>query len=234
MRPNKRLGITVFFPCFNDEHSIGKLVCSSDLILSDISPDYELIVIDDGSTDNSRAVLERTAKKIKHLKLIFHGKNRGYGGVLKSGFETATKELVFYTDGDGQYDVGELPLMVELMTDDVDFINGIKMERKDYVYRIIVGNLYNFLVRWVFVLPIFDVDCDFRLIRRSLLKKISLSSSSGAVCVELVKGAQLNGGRFRQISVHHYERAHGTSQFFKPFRILHTFWELLVLRLRLV
>ncbi|HEX6324287.1 MAG TPA: glycosyltransferase, partial [Vicinamibacterales bacterium] len=160
--------------------------------------------------------------------------NRGYGGALRSGFAAATKELVFYTDGDGQYDVRELPLLVMLMSSDTDFVNGVKMKRQDPAYRVHVGNLHQFLMRWVFWLPIRDVDCDFRLIRRRILERIELRSTSGSICVELVKHAQRAGAEFREVSVHHYARKFGASQFFRPGRIIGTYLHLAAVWLELM
>lgn len=226
--------ISVFFPCYNDAKSIGKLVEDALGVLPKLSKDYEVIVIDDHSKDSSASVLRRLAQKHPKLKLIFHKTNQGYGGVLKDGFTHASKDIVFYTDGDGQYDVKELPLLVSLLTDDVDFVNGIKMSRHDPNYRIFIGNLYSFFTRWLFWLPTYDVDCDFRLIRSDLLKKLNLKSDSGSICVELVKKAQRAGARFRQVSIHHYQRRFGNSQFFRPERILSTLKELSFLWIRLI
>lgn len=234
MPPVKKPSISVFFPCYNDEKSIGSLVVNSLSVLKKISSSYEVIVIDDGSKDSSREVLQHLVQKNKQInkfvsneiKLIFHKKNKGYGGALKSGFKAATKSLVFYTDGDGQYDVKELPILLSLMTGKTNFVNGIKMTRQDPTYRIVLGNLYSLIARWGFWLPIYDVDCDFRLIKRSIIKKISLKSNSGSICIELVKKAQRAGGVFRQVSIHHYNRRFGNSQFFRLNRILSTFIEL--------
>ena len=223
----KSPSISVFFPCYNDEKSIGLLVQDADQILKKIARDYEIIVIDDGSTDNSREVLKNLKNNFKKLKLVFHLTNQGYGGALKTGFKTASKELVFYTDGDGQYDVKELPLLISLMTKDVNFINGIKMTRRDSNYRVFLGNLHKFINRWLFWLPVYDVDCDFRLIRKSIIDKINLHSSSGSICVELVKKSQRVGAIFREVSVHHYERKWGSSQFFKPAKIVKTYIDIL-------
>lgn len=234
MSKNKKSSISVFFPCYNDAQSINKLVRDAFLVLPRLASDYEVIVVDDGSTDRSPQVLKNLVKEYKKLKLVFHDRNLGYGGALRSGFASASGDLVFYTDGDGQYDVKELPLLFGAMGNSVDFVNGIKSSRYDPTYRVLLGNFYSFLARWVFWLPVYDVDCDFRLMRKTILQKIQLKSNSGSICVELVKKAQRAGARFRQISVHHYERRWGNSQFFQTKRILKTFWELFFLWIELI
>lgn len=231
----RRPSISVFFPCYNDAQTIGGLVEKAIATLNKITNKYEVIVVEDGSSDDSREVLRGLAKKYPLVfRPVYHARNRGYGGALKSGFKKARYDLIFYTDGDGQYDVCELPLLYSLMTRDVNFVNGIKMERQDFAYRVIVGNFYALLMRWAFFLPIYDVDCDFRLIRRSLIEKLNLKSSSGSICVELVKKAQKAGARFRQVSVHHYPRKYGESQFFKPMRLVKTLMELVPLWWKLI
>lgn len=223
---NNSKTLTIFFPCYNDSKTIGKLVKEALRVAKTLVKDYEVLVIDDGSTDNSRKILQELAKKEKHFRLIVHPKNRGYGGALRTGFKEAKGDLIFYTDGDGQYDVAELPLLFSLLTSDISFVNGIKMERKDPTYRIFIGNLYNFFVRWAFWLPVYDTDCDFRLIRKSLLNKFDLNKNTGCICVELVKKSHRAKAVFRQVSVHHFERPFGKSQFFKPKRIFLTLIEL--------
>jgi len=230
MKKKSLPSISVFFPCYNDSLSIGKLIDDAHELLPTLADKYEVIVIDDGSCDGSQQVLREYKKKYpKTFRPVFHSKNKGYGGALKDGFKNARYDLVFYTDGDGQYDVSELPLLFSLMTKDVNFVNGIKMERQDFAYRVIVGNFYALCMRWAFMLPIYDVDCDFRLIRRTLLSKLSLKSDSGSICVELVKKSQKAGARFRQVSVHHYPRKFGNSQFFNPRHLIKTFGEIIPL-----
>ena len=222
MRPS----ISAFFPCYNDSNTIGDLVTEAERQLQQLTDDYEIIVVNDGSSDNSAEVLRTLAAAMPRLRVVTHERNRGYGGALRSGFAAATKELVFYTDGDGQYDVRELPILVMLLTDDTDFVNGIKMRRQDPTYRIHAGNLHRFFMRWLFWLPIDDVDCDFRLVRRRIVDGIELHSTSGSICVELVKHAQRAGAQFREVSVHHYARRYGQSEFFKPGKILSTYLHL--------
>src|SRR5687768_2913633 len=187
MIASPRLSISVFFPCYNDAHTIGALVERAGEVLATVADDYEIIVVNDGSRDDSAAVLRALQERLTRLIVVTHETNRGYGGALRSGFARASKELVFYTDGDGQYDVGELPIMLMLLTDDTHFVNGMKMTRQDPPHRVVIGNLHRFVTRWAFWLPINDVDCDFRLIRRSIVERVVLRSGSGSICVELVK-----------------------------------------------
>lgn len=229
-----RQSISAFFPCYNDAKTIGSLVEYAIKVLKKLTPDYEVIVVNDGSTDNSQGVLDKLKQKYKTLKVVTHSANRGYGGALKSGFAKASKDLIFYTDGDGQYDVGELTLLFQIMTPDVSFVNGIKMRRSDPGHRVFLGNLHRFVNRWLFWLPVYDVDCDFRLIRRSVIKNIKLASNSGSICIELVKKAERAGAVFRQVSVHHYDRKYGQSQFFKFPKILATYWDIGILWVKLM
>lgn len=227
--------VSVFFPCYNDQYSIKKIVEDAFSVLKKEAAKFEVIVVNDGSTDKSRKVLENLKNQYRDFSIINHEKNLGYGKALSSGFKAAKYEWIFYTDGDGQYDVKELPKLLKLIGDDFDFINGIKIARSDPTYRIIIGDLYSFVARWIFWLPVTDVDCDFRLIRKRIIDKINLESSSGVICIELVKKAQRQNARFLQVSVSHHERKWGHSQFFVPNRIIKTlFYELPILWLKLM
>ena len=229
-----RPSISAFLPCYNDAGSIGRLVVDLRATLHTLTDDFEIIVVNDGSQDGSERVLRELQSEVAELKIITHLQNRGYGSALRSGFANATKDLIFYTDGDGQYDVKELAILVMLLSDDVDFVNGAKMTRQDPAYRVHIGNLHKFVMRWAFWLPIVDVDCDFRLIRKSVIDRIHLSSNSGSICTELVKRSDRAGARFREVSVHHYSRQSGQSQFFKPLAIAQTYFDLLRLWVRLM
>lgn len=229
-----QLSISAFFPCYNDAATIGEIVSETDAVLRTLTDDYEILVINDGSQDRSAEVLRDLGPRFERLRVITHPVNQGYGAALRSGLTGATRDLVFYTDGDGQYDVREVALLRMLLSDDVDFVNGIKMTREDPAYRVFAGNLHKFLMRWAFWLPVIDVDCDFRLIRRSVVEKLTLTSRSGSICVELVKKAQRAGAQFREVSVHHHPRRSGTSQFFTFAKISKTYLDLAVLYVKLM
>ena len=230
----KQLSISAFFPCFNDAGSIGLIVEDAYETLRKVCSDFEVIVVDDYSKDESKIILRRLKKKYKSLRLILHKENVGYGGALKSGFKAAKKEYVFYTDGDGQYDAKELLLLTSRISHKADIIQGYKIKRFDPWYRLILGRLYHYLSKLLFGLKIRDVDCDFRLIRKSALKTLNLEYNSGVICVELVKKLQDKGYKFREVGVHHYPRFHGHSQFFNYKRIIKTLFELSQLWLKLV
>ena len=227
-------GISIFFPAFNDERTIGALVTQALNLLPTVTDNYEVLVVNDGSTDLTQEVLENLARGSKHVKIVRHERNLGYGAALRTGFRHASKELIFYTDGDGQYDVRELPTLLAVMTKDLEVVNGYKITRSDALYRKIAGRVYSILARVLFHLPIRDVDCDFRLIRRSAMHSLDLTCSGGAICVELIYKLSRSGCRFSETPVHHYPRAHGRSQFFTPRRIVSTTRDFCALWLRLV
>jgi glycosyltransferase involved in cell wall biosynthesis len=229
--------LSIFFPCFNDSGTIGSLVVAADAVAQGLTDDYEIIVVDDGSTDNSRELLLELQNKYPRLRLVFHETNQGYGAALRSGFFNATKDLIFYTDGDGQYDVYELRRLFNVMQDGVDIVNGYKIDRGDPLHRVIIGIIYLRLMRLLFNFHIRDVDCDFRLIRSHVFNHVSLHHNSGVICLELVKKLELAGFRFAEFPVHHYHRIHGKSQFFNfkrlfktAFNILRLWYELTIQR----
>ena len=225
--PFRAESISVFFPAYNDAPSLPKLIRNTFRVLSECADDFEVIVVNDGSYDNTADVLQELQQKYgPQMRVITHEVNRGYGGALRSGFAAATKEYVFYTDGDGQYDVCELPKLLALMGPDVGLVNGYKLERNDPQHRIWIGNAYNNFARFLFRVRLRDIDCDYRLIRRSLLQEIQLTSTSGTICVELVRKLELMPYRVEEVGVHHYSRLHGRSQFFRVRSLARTFSQL--------
>jgi glycosyltransferase involved in cell wall biosynthesis len=219
-------GVSVFFPAFNDAPTIGDLVHRASETLKALTTDFEIIVVDDGSRDATAEKLADLQRSIPALRVVTHDTNRGYGAALRSGIGAAQKEFVFYTDGDGQYDVREMEKLFHALRDDVDVVNGYKLNRADGVHRKLFGEMYARATRKLFALPIRDVDCDFRLMRKTILDSIDLRSSSGAICVELVSGMAKRGAQFAEIGVNHYPRESGRSQFFKLPRIVATLVEL--------
>jgi glycosyltransferase involved in cell wall biosynthesis len=214
-RNSELVAISAFFPCYNDALSIPKMVRDVHGVLATSVEDFEILVIDDGSSDDSVAVLRSLQDEIHELHIVEHDRNRGYGGALLSGFDAAKYDWVFYTDGDAQYDASELVRCIDAAGPDIDIVQGYKVGRGDPWYRKVIGRVYHHTVRLLFGLRVRDTDCDFRLIRRQLLDSVELTSTSGVICVEMMRKFQLAGARFAEVGVSHHARPHGRSQFFR-------------------
>ncbi len=214
--------LSVFYPSLNDSKILPYLIYRTYQVLPKITKDFEVIVINDGSTDDTYEVLEHLKKMYKNFIPIHHKKNKGYGGALISGFNRSSKEWVFYTDGDGQYDPTDLFLLLAKLEKNIDVVNGYKLDRLDGVLRKVVGTSYNAFLHKIHSLPISDVDCDFRLIKKNALNKITLKSTSGMICLELVMKLHETGAIFKEVGVNHYPRRFGKSQFFNIRRINET------------
>ena len=226
----KPAGLSVFFPAYNDSGTIASMVIRAVKAASELTPDYEVIVIDDGSADATAEIADELVRTYPdHVRAIHHPRNRDYGAALQTGFRSATKELVFYTDGDAQYDPAELAVLWARMAADVDVVNGYKISRADPLHRIIIGRIYHHVVRALFGLKLQDVDCDFRLLRRSIFDRISLDKTSGIICVEMMKKIQDARFRIVEVPVHHFHRAFGRSEFFNFRRLFRTGRDLLLL-----
>ena len=226
--------LSVMFPAYNDAHTIGSLVDWSAKILARVASDYEIIVVNDGSPDQTVAVLADRQQKYPFLRVVTHEKNRGYGAALRSGFAAASKTHVFYTDGDGQYDPTELVVLLPQMVEGVGMVNGYKLKRSDNWVRVVVGRSYHWSAKFLFGLPIRDTDCDFRLMRRAVLESLTLTSNSGSICPELVFEMKNSKMKIMEAVVHHYPRVSGTSQFFKPKKIIASLGKLLALWHKLI
>ena len=229
-------GLSIFFPAYNDCGTIASLVITALRTARKLTPDFEVIVVNDGSGDNTAEILDELARTYPEVRIVHHPHNRGYGGALRSGFAAATRDLVFYTDGDAQYDPAEMEVLWRRFTDDVDLVNGYKISRSDPLHRIVIGRIYHHTVKLLFGLTVRDVDCDFRMMRRSIFDRVHLEKNSGVICLEMMKKITDAGFRIAEVPVHHYHRAYGKSQFFNFRRLFRTaidvfkLWFALVIR----
>jgi glycosyltransferase involved in cell wall biosynthesis len=229
-------GLSVFFPAYNDSGTIASLVITAIQSARRLTPDCEIIIVNDGSADATAQIADELARTYPEVRVVHHEWNRGYGGALRSGFAAATRDLVFYTDGDAQYDPAEMAVLWERLDDGIDLVNGYKISRSDPLHRIVIGRIYHHTVKLLFGLKVRDVDCDFRLLRRSIFDRVTLEKNSGVICLEMMKKIQDAGFRIAEVPVHHYHRTHGRSQFFNFRRLVKTaidvarLWVTLVVR----
>ena len=221
--------LTVFFPAYNDAGTISSMVIGAVATARQLTDDFEVVVVNDGSGDATALVLAELSLMCPALRVVTHPRNRGYGAALRTGFASATKEFVFYTDGDAQYDPRELADLWACMTPSVDLVNGYKISRSDPLHRIVIGRLYHHTVKLLFGLRVRDVDCDFRLMRRCIFERVRLEKNSGVICLELMKKIQDAGYHIVEAPVHHFHRAYGKSQFFNVPRIVRTLFDIVKL-----
>jgi len=233
--PPQAPGLSIFFPAYNDSGTIASMVIGAVVAARTLTPDFEVLVINDGSRDLTPQFADELARVYPQVRVVHHQGNRGYGGALRSGFANATKEYIFYTDGDAQYDPAEMSILWARLGPGVDLVNGYKISRSDPLHRIIIGRVYHHAVKLLFGLKVRDVDCDFRLMRRAIFDKVRLEKTSGVICLEMMKKIQDAGFAIVEAPVHHYHRAYGRSQFFNFGRILRTaidvlklWWELVI------
>jgi len=207
--------LTIFFPFLNDEQTVAKAI---DMAYSEgkkLTNDLEVIAINGGESEDN-TFLEIKKQKKKHPDLIIIDKtenNEGYA-VIKYGLFRASKDWVFYTDGDLQYDVKELIKLVNKQKETgADIVNGYKKNRNDSLLRKILGFSYQKISKFLFKLPIKDLDCDFRLLRRAYLNKIDLKSQDSSILLEMIKKLEKIGAKFSEVEVNHYSRRYGQSNY---------------------
>lgn len=207
---NKNKSISVFLPAYNEEENIKDIVLEVSDYLKKRFKDYEILVISHGSTDSTNAVVCRLTKFVENLKLVSEDKNIGYANVLRSGFKNSSKELIFYTDGDRQFNIEELDNLLPLI-DKYDIVTGYKLKRNDPLVRIWMSWFYNLTMRWIFGLKLRDINCAFKLYKREIVDRVNFlpDLTQGVINAEIYLSALKNGYTIGEIGVHHYHRIKG-------------------------
>ena len=204
--------ISAFFPVLNEEGTVAKLTEDLLGVLAANSKKYEVIIVDDGSTDRTGQLADELCEKQNgYVKVIHHGRSMGYGNALKAGFDAARNELVFFTDGDYQFDMKDLHRALPYIRE-YDIVTGYRQARKDARHRLWLSRGYNLLVRMLFGLRLKDIDCSFKLFRRSALEKITIESQGYFIDTEIMVKAGRQGLRIKEIGVRHLPRTFGESK----------------------
>jgi glycosyltransferase involved in cell wall biosynthesis len=208
----QKIDLSVFFPAFNEEGNIEEVITSAIKVLKEVANRYEVIIVDDGSKDNTGKIADAWAKKDPHVRVIHHKPNKGYGAALRSGCLAARYEYVFYTDSDLQFDIREIKKLIPLIKN-ADIVSGYRIHRDDPKLRILAANIYNMIIRYYFGFKIIDVDSAFKLYRRKIFDTFTITCDHGVVDPEILIKANLNGFKIVQVGVHHYARNKGGSVF---------------------
>ncbi len=226
--------ISGVMPAYNEEANIGFMIEEMDRVLSSITDDYEIIVVDDGSKDGTaQRVLEKASLHPK-VRLIRHEKNKGYGAAVYSGITAATKELIFFTDSDRQFKLDELKNLLPLIGE-ADLVAGYRPKRMDPWYRVLFGWGWSFLVTILFGYTVRDIDCAFKLFRREVIEKVGpqIQSFGATFSAEFLVRAKRAGFKFREVPVTHLPRLAGQQTGARLNVITRAFKELFLLRWRL-
>ncbi len=230
MEANKELlSLTMFFPCYNEEANVERVTRQAVEVCQSLTTDYEVIIVNDGSKDRTGEIADRLVRELPNVRAVHNCPNLGYGGALQSGYRAATKQWVFYTDGDGQFDMHEIAKLLMLRGENI-IVSAYRMDRKDPLIRKINAWCWCTLVNVMFGMRVRDVDCAFKLFPARLFKQIEMRSMGALIDTEVLAKAVRLGYSIRQVGVHHYPRLAGqqTGANFKV--ILRAFRELFKLR----
>jgi glycosyltransferase involved in cell wall biosynthesis len=220
------VSISVFFPCYNEQDNVARTVEQALAVLNKLNADFEVIIVDDGSSDATGRIADEIAQRNSRVRIVRHLVNLGYGAALQSGFKAATKEFVFYTDGDGQFDTNEMPPLLPLM-ERYDIVSCYRLNRRDNLIRKVNGWCWTRLVGLLFGMKIRDIDCAFKLYKRKIFDSIKLSSTGALIDAEILARALRKGYTLTQRPVHHYPRTAGVQTGASLRVILRAFKELI-------
>lgn len=228
-KSNAVQSLSVFFPCYNEKDSIRSLTEKTLSVLSEKVNEFEIILVDDGSSDGTGELADRLASEYPQVQAVHHSQNSGYGTALQSGFRAATKEYVFYTDGDNQFDIAEITKLFPL-AETFDIVSGFRIDRQDSLIRKINAFCWTALVGFLFNLKLKDIDCAFKLYKREIFDTIEMHSTGALIDTEILARAIRKGYTITQIGVRHYPRTTGSSTGASPGVIIRAFKELFQLR----
>lgn len=209
--------LSVVFPAYNEEENIGPSITHCRDALLEHVDDFEIIVVDDGSTDDTPARAEELAVTFAEVRVIRHGRNRKLGRALRTGFAAARKDLVFYTDADLPIDFRDIPRSVRLLArDGVEAVLGYRLDQPDNFWRTILSAVYNRLVNAVFGLGVRDVNFSFKLFPRAVIDGLGLESEGSFIDAEIIARAKLAGVATTEMGVHYFPRRAGRSKLAGP------------------
>jgi glycosyltransferase involved in cell wall biosynthesis len=227
--PHALSSLSIVLPCFDEAANVAAAVAAAELVGARCAAQYEVIVVDDGSRDETASIVAGLVERNRRVRLLVHAHNRGYGDAVRSGIAAAAMDWVFLTDADLQFDLGELEEFLP-RTGSADLVTGRRILRRDPLHRRMNAAAWNWLVRLVFGLSVRDVDCAFKLVRRELAQGFALTSSGAMISTELLVKARACGARVEELGVRHLPRTAGSPSGARLGVVLRAFRELAALR----
>ena len=227
--PLKPLSLTIFFPCHNEEANVERVTRQAVDVGRRVADDLEVIIVDDGSKDRTAEIADALDAEIPEVRAVHNNPNRGYGGALQRGFAEATKNWIFYTDGDGQFDLEELPGLIPLL-EEYDVVSCYRLDRKDPFVRKLNAFCWTTLVNSLFRINLRDIDCAFKIYPKPFIDNTEIHSTGALIDTEMLAKARNKNLSIGQVGVHHYARTAGEQSGASPAVILRAFKELFQLR----
>jgi glycosyltransferase involved in cell wall biosynthesis len=221
----RQLPISIFFPAYNEEDNIAATVRHTERVIQEITDTYEIIIVDDGSSDKTPQIADRIAKENSRVKVVHHDPNRGYGAALWSGIQAAKYDWVFFTDADLQFRLEEIQKLVDFIPE-YPVILGYRAPRRDPFMRLVNAKGWNILNRILFGLKVRDIDCAFKLFNRKLVASLPLKTRGAMMSAEMLIRLQRKGVKFKEVPVTHLPRVMGSPTGAKPAVIIRAFREL--------
>ncbi|MBI2596212.1 glycosyltransferase family 2 protein [Candidatus Daviesbacteria bacterium] len=222
----KLTSLSIFFPAFNEEKNIPIVIAQVLSVAPNISKKFEIIIINDGSVDGTKEVVERTTRKNKNVRLVNHKKNLGYGAALKSGFYNSKYDYITYMDSDGQFNFSQIEKLISKIGK-TDIVVGFRIKRADRLIRVLNGKLWNLMVSLLLGINLKDIDCGFKLVKKEVIEKIPRLESNGAtISAELLVKAKKMGFKIEQVGLVHEPRRFGNATGGNPLHIFRAFYDL--------
>lgn len=219
-------------PAHNEEGNIEAVVRRALEVLPTVADWYEILIVDDGSKDRTGTIADGLATEDQHVRVIHHGRNRGYGQAWQSGIVAAAGEWIFFMDSDRQFDIGDIGRLTA-RCEPYDIVTGYRIARNDPYYRFLVGSCFNILVKILFDVHLRDIDCGFKMFRARLLKPMVLESPGALINTEIHAKANMVHAKILEVGINHYPRTVGRQSGTKPKVMLRALLEIIRLRIHL-
>lgn len=220
-----RPDLSLVFPIFDEEANVAPLLEAAHNTASRLTPDYEIILVDDGSRDGSAAVIDEWCARNPRSRVVRHASNTGYGAALRSGLREARGHWIFFSDADLQFDLSEIELLLA-HTHEYDIVAGYRARRSDPIHRRVIAFVWGMIVRVLFGLRVRDIDCAFKVFRREVIEAIPIESIGAFVNTEILVRARAHDFSIHQVPVSHRERRHGEQTGARPRVMLRAIIEL--------